>query len=77
MSKIYLPNTIIKKIEFNYYELGPITDDSANKTVSSTVWTPLGSANIVLWEGDAYDSAGDWTQEEAVARISEIVSGLY
>ena len=29
--------------------------------------------DVVLWEGDEYDAAGDWTQAAAEARISEIL----
>lgn len=29
---------------------------------------------LTLWEGDAYDEAGDWTQAEANARILGIIN---
>lgn len=29
---------------------------------------------LVLWEGDAYDKAGDWTQSQANARILAIIA---
>ena len=29
--------------------------------------------DVVLWEGDAYDAAGDWTQAQAEARILELL----
>lgn len=29
--------------------------------------------DVVLWEGNAYDAAGDWTQAQAESRILEIL----
>lgn len=29
--------------------------------------------DVVLWEGDEYDAAGDWTQAAAEARIMELL----
>jgi hypothetical protein len=29
---------------------------------------------IVLWEGDAYDSIGQWTDSDVVNRLSELYS---
>ena len=31
-------------------------------------------APVVLWSGDAYDAIGDWTQDQANARLVEIIS---
>lgn len=28
---------------------------------------------IILWEDDAYDAIGNWTQEQAEARIIELI----
>ena len=28
---------------------------------------------LVLWQGDAYDAVGNWTQEQAEARITELL----
>ena len=30
-------------------------------------------SSLVLWEGDEYDSVGDWTQAQAEARILELL----
>lgn len=29
--------------------------------------------NIVLWEGDAYDEIGQWTDAQAAARLKEVL----
>ena len=29
---------------------------------------------VILWEGAAYDAAGDWTQAQAEARILELLT---
>ncbi len=31
---------------------------------------------IVLWEGDAYDTAGDWTEAQASARLISIINAM-
>lgn len=31
---------------------------------------------VVLWEGDAYDAAGDWTQAQAEARLATVVNAM-
>lgn len=28
---------------------------------------------LILWQGDAYDAIGDWTQEQAEARVTELL----
>lgn len=29
---------------------------------------------LVLWEGDAYDAIGNWTQDQANARVLELLA---
>lgn len=31
---------------------------------------------IPLWRGPEYDAAGEWTQEQAEARLSELLAGM-
>lgn len=31
---------------------------------------------IVLWEGDAYDSAGDWTEAQASTRLIQVINAM-
>jgi len=31
---------------------------------------------VVLWEGEAYDTIGDWTTAQANARLVEIINAM-
>lgn len=61
----------------SYYELGAIVDSAAGKSVMATVTTVFGVDQLVLWEGGAYDQIGNWTQEQALARIDEMLAEKY
>jgi hypothetical protein len=48
-----------------------LSDDAAKKRVSVTfdgLYVP-----VVIWEGDAYTNAGDYTQAQVDARIVEVL----
>ncbi len=53
-------------------ELDMILSDSANFRRCSARVAPCPGV-IVLWEGDAYDAAGDYTQAQAEARLLEVL----
>ena len=48
-----------------------ITDDSKNRRVVAQL-LPV-SKPFVLFQGDAYDAAGDYTQAQAEARLLEVL----
>lgn len=56
-----------------------ITDSQDYKTVVTEVlmaYDELGNPIkriLVLWEGEAYDAIGQWTDEQAEARIKELL----
>ena len=60
-----------------YYELGPVIDDRTNKRVTASVTTVFENLSLVLWEGDAYDAAGQWTDADAEARIAALLAERY
>lgn len=64
---------ISKTITADYYELGPIIDRANERIVQATVTTVFGVDQLVLWEGDAYDAIGNWTQEQALEKIDELL----
>ena len=45
------------------------SDDVVNKTVSA--FTNAG--NFTLWKGNDYDAIGNWTNEQAINRLKELV----
>lgn len=73
MSTINLNQSVIKTPETTTttVELRNITDNINTKTVIAHT---VEFGRIVLWEGSAYDSIGDWTQEQAEDRIVEILT---
>ena len=71
---IELPSEIIVKhipaytVKASKIEVSSIADDSVAKKV--TAITNLGK--IVLWEGDAYDSIGQWTDADVHNKLVEL-----
>ena len=53
-----------------------LSDNKDRKYVTATFRTNLGQhpRPVLLWKGDAYDAAGDWKQDEAEARLIELLS---
>ena len=48
-----------------------VIDNATRKTCTAQI-RPC-SQHIVLWEGAAYDAAGDYTQAQAEARVLEVL----
>jgi hypothetical protein len=46
-----------------------VFEDSATKKV---VNARTSDGNYTLWAGEAYDSIGDWTSEQAIAKVREL-----
>lgn len=73
--KIEINPPITKKIIADYYELSNIIDSISNKTVVANITTTIyGPQTLVLWENEEYDEIGQWTDEDAYARIAEILA---
>jgi hypothetical protein len=51
------------KITINAFE-----DNAKSKSVMART----SNGNYTLWTGEAYDSIGDWTSAQAVARVKEL-----
>lgn len=62
-------------ISVSAIEVISITDNCLNKVIA-TVKIPnsYDVRKIVLWEGAAYDTIGEWTQEQANEKILELIS---
>jgi hypothetical protein len=59
-----------RSIEISKIEILSIEDSAINKKVIARVKGFPGQ--IVLWEGDAYDAIGQWTDADVATRIKEI-----
>ena len=60
-----VPPLVLKELKFT------IIDNESEKTAKALI-SPF-KKHFVLWEGDAYVAAGDYTQAQAESRIMEIL----
>ena len=58
------------EIKASKIEIKSIEDSSEKKTVTAFINVVPGK--VVLWEGDAYDAIGQWTDTDVATRIKEI-----
>jgi hypothetical protein len=59
----------VDNAELTLTQLDPVLiDDSAHKLVLARLHPVL--RPLLLWRGQAYDAAGDWTQEQAETEIT-------
>ncbi len=58
------------KITVNELTINEITDNADAKTVAVST-KELGQ--LVLWEGDAYDAIGQWTDADVTARVNDLL----
>jgi hypothetical protein len=76
MAKITLPNSVVRTIvpaetkTLTELTITRMVDLPGDKIVR--VFVKELHAPIVLWEGDAYDAAGQWTDSDVTARILEL-----
>jgi hypothetical protein len=49
-----------------------IMDNATSRTVSAHI-PPFTLRPLMLWEGEAYDAAGDYTQAQVEARLREVL----
>lgn len=47
-------------------------DNNLHKRVDAMLFDQ--KRNVTLWQGAAYDAAGEWTQAQAEARLAELTS---
>jgi hypothetical protein len=63
---------VVKELKMTVSELtiNEITDNADRKIVAVST-KELGQ--IVLWEGDAYDAIGQWTDTDVIARVNDLL----
>lgn len=79
---INLPNSIEIQQAANssQIEILQTTDDPVGKTVKSLVkisTTPYAHNWYTVWSGDAYDQAGQWTDQQLSAAVVALVMAEY
>lgn len=50
-----------------------VIDISIEKRVNVIIVFEGGSKNLTLWEGDVYDTIGQWTDTDVINRIKELI----
>lgn len=75
---VNLPNKVKVKalgnqeVEIDKIEIHEFIDSPIRKTVTAICRNH--PVRILLWEGDAYDAIGDWTNADVEFRVKEIYS---
>lgn len=69
--EVVLKEIPAQQIKATSIEVISMMDDPAAKTVTVRTNSLLGT--VVLWEGDAYDVIGDWTNEDVKTRLIELI----
>lgn len=65
----------IEKTDVTIINLLGIFDMPDNKTVKAYIKLDENhQIDIILWEGDDYDLIKDWTKQDVIARIKELLS---
>lgn len=59
---------------FSGVTLREIIDNPGDRIVTARFLEPL--PDLILWQGDDYDLAGNWTQTQAETRIIEILTAV-
>lgn len=66
--------TIISPQALTSFEVVSFTEEKQLRLVTAQLRTNLGRRSIVVWSGEAYDAAGQYTDEDIVARVTAILS---
>lgn len=78
MPQIEIDPPITQETEIASCEIESMTDSPLGRTVTALVSVEnVGPVSFILWSGDAYDNIGNWTQEQANARVIELIEETY
>lgn len=81
MATIILDKTVFAQepVTTNEIEYSTIVDDSVSKVIATQISFIIPPDNgvivkpLILWKGEEYDAIGQWTDEQAEARIKELL----
>ena len=67
-----LPIIVQKEIKTTKIEVLSIIDSNQDRNVIANIRIADKDCSLMLWEGNAYDTLGQWTDEMVVNRIKEL-----
>jgi len=62
------------EIKAKNIEIRKVIDNPMTKTIAAMT---TNNRLFILWEGEAYDTIGNWTNEQVVAKVKELVLAGY
>ena len=80
MIKLTTPVIVQEEISSNQVSVDCYTDNPNTKTVQVNILIGKNSAGdavyklLILWEGEEYDTIGQWTETDAENRIKELLT---
>lgn len=70
--EVILKEIPAQQIKATSIQITSMVDNPAEKTITIKTNSILGT--VVLWEGEAYDAIGQWTDENVKTRLIEIIN---
>ena len=70
--EVILKEIPAQQIKATSIQITSMVDNPTEKTITIKTNSILGS--VVLWEGEAYDAIGQWTDENVKTRLIEIIN---
>jgi hypothetical protein len=76
--QIQLSSPISRSATIGAFEIASITDKPGDRLVTAEVAIEaVGPVTLTLWEADAYDTIGQWTDSDAQARVEQLIIERY
>jgi hypothetical protein len=68
------PIIVQSEITTSKIEVLSITDSNQDRNIIANIRIADKECSVMLWELNAYDNLGQWTDEMVVARIKELIA---
>jgi hypothetical protein len=72
--QIQLSSPISRSATIGAFEIASVTDKPGDRLVTAEVSVEsVGPLTLTLWDGDAYDAIGQWTDSDAQERVEQLI----
>lgn len=74
------PVVVTRAVTTTRIEIFSVVDFAAEKRITAQVLfytntdTYIDQTELVLWSGDAYDTIGQWTDQDVIDRVEELLA---